>query len=450
MTPLWALGLSWALGAGMGAYVCALWAPKRRNPKDESVRPAAAAHGTADAQASSQEQSNPAPRPGQVARLTETLHRAAHHLDALQAIAAPEAPWVSAMPVAPAAPTVHAPTTASVAHGARRLLEALEGSESFAGHALAQSEALRGTLSQVSAAANGVEGKLGQVAPSFNEAALLSTAVSDHLQALHDRSRIAVSRGAAVQSEWAGTFGLLAQFKDSLNAMQDGVNAMHDLASKAKLLSLNAAIVASQAQEHSQGFSVVAEQIKVMAQRASNAAQGMEAGVQAVGVFQSQFAELTAQQAETLSTGGADHVAVQQLTLEAMGTHTALRQLLSQRAQSTTQDDPAVTALKDTTTVLIGELIELGQALRLQDKDQRRAQSLCAALAQDAEGLLNPKDLQSPQGSQAREPALVLCIAWLQRHERQTQMIKALSRALDEAQASAAELGPCEAQARTM
>lgn len=435
MTPLWALGLSWAAGALMGATAWALGPgsrtlPERGLPWGEG---SAAAHGARD---------EAAPM-----RLAQPLRRAAQALQAVQALSTPEA---TAQP-APAGATGPQPDTAAktaqLMQNVQRLLEALVAQESLAQHTVKHNDALRTTLTRVSAAANGVDLKLGQVAPLFNEAALHSTAISDHLQALHDRARVSVSRGTALQSEWQGASGLLEQFKNTLEAMQDGVGAVHDLANKAKLLSLNAAIVASQSQEHSQGFSVVAEQIKTMAQRALNAAQTMAAGVGAVGEFQSQFAALTVQQAQTLATDADDHQALQQLTQVAMDTNLALRQLLSQRAEISTTEDPAVAALKEAAAELIGELIELGQALRLQDKDHRRTQAMCTALLQEAGALTHSKEAPSPKDREAAWMAT--CIAWLQRHERQSQLLKSCSRALAEAQEAAVSVDR-EVQTRTI
>ena len=336
---------------------------------------------------------------------------------------------------------------------AQRLHELIDQLEGFTSHALSNNENLRNTLTQVSAASNLVDARLGAIAPLFNEAAFLSTAVTDRLQALHDTSKTAGARAAAARRQWQGCSGLLSDFSGALKQMQASVSEVQDLANKAKLLSLNAAIVASQSQEHGQGFSVVAEQIKAMAQRTLDVAHAMQNGVDGVHQVRQQVQVLAGQQDQILAAGQGEFNAVQELALVARTTHASLRHLLEQRAQAASQEDTAVSALKGAAATLISELMELNSALRIQGRDTRQAQTLVAHLEQDARALAAPGGQRAPgdaPDSGQRDAAAQACGLWLERHRQQSAGLDNLGATLAQAQSAAQKLALPYDQADTM
>jgi methyl-accepting chemotaxis protein len=394
------------------------------------------------------EEAQPLP-PADLQALKAALGAAQTGVEALRRL---EIPVLTAAPQAPAKAPAGAPAPPSgeaVVAQILRLHELIDQLDGFTSHALASNENLRNTLTQVSAASNLVDARLGAVAPLFNEAALLSTTVTDHLQALHDTNKTAGARAAAAHSEWQGCYGLLEDFTVALEQMQASVAQVQDLANKSKLLSLNAAIVASQSQENGHGFSVVADQIKAMAHRALDVAHAIQGGVDAVHQVRQQVEVLASQQAHTLEAGRGAFTTAQQQALVAITTHASLRHLLEQRAQAASQEDTAVSALKEATATLIGELMDLNGALRIQGKDTRRAQALVARLQQAAQAWAAATGQPAPANGQP-DAAVQLAMLWLERHRQEAAALNNLGAALAQAHSAAHKLGLPYDQVDTM
>ena len=438
MNDVLAAALGVVVGAGGATWIWPrLWSSRRRPGPDAQADPEDLLFAPPELQA-----------------LKSALQTATADVEALRHLATPSF-TVShkAPPMASSAIVALKTSGEAVVAQAQRLHELIDQFDGFTSHALSNNENLRKTLTQVSAASNRVDVRLGAVAPLFNEAALLSTAVADHLQVLQETSKTAGARAAAAHSEWQGCAGLLSDFSGALEAIQASVVEVQDLANRAKLLSLNAAIVASQSQDHGQGFSVVAEQIKAMAHRTFDAAHTIQTGVDAVHRVQQQVEVLADQQTKTLASGRGEFAALQQLALVALTTNASLRHLLEQRAQAAAQEDSAVSALKEATANLIRELMELNSALRIQGRDTRKAQALIGQLEPAVQTFASASVAQQatatlPDGQ--RDPALQTCVLWLERHRQETARLQDLAAVLAQAESAVDKLGLPYDQVATM
>lgn len=370
-------------GLGLGCLVTWAWLSRRWSTAPQRT--------TVPSQAPSAAPPLPPWAPQLEAELTEAMQA----LEALQArMFAPKSP------VTPAAPD---PTDAKLGSALERIAqlgEAIEQLDQFSIQAQATQESVRANLMKISGATHGVEGRIGAVAPLFTEGALLSTAVTDHLQALIDASRTYAARGAAFEGEWHSGSMMVAQFEEALAALQRDLAQVEDAAGKARLLSLNASIVASQAKEQGRGFQVVAEQIKRMAAHTRESSRRMAQSLQSVGQFKAQFVQLGEQLAQALSSSKENHHEVQSQATRAQATNTTLRQLLELRGEALGSDD-AMAHMTDAVASLVQGLMDWGAALRAHSRDSRRAQAITQELAQELARLREQRE-QLPPPSEAQ------------------------------------------------
>ena len=130
-------------------------------------------------------------------------------------------------------------------------------------------DALSLTAEETSSSMNEMDVSIDQVQSNANETARLSEEVARDaetgaeaiLKTIEEIHRIRVSSSAAVK--------VMSNLDSHIAAVGKILNVIDDVAEQTNLLALNAAIIAAQAGEHGKGFSVVAEEIKDLAERAS-------------------------------------------------------------------------------------------------------------------------------------------------------------------------------------
>lgn len=131
-----------------------------------------------------------------------------------------------------------------------------------------------GNLSDVSAATVQSVEQMDRTIKKVEKSAVETAAIADRVSADAETGRKAVEATIAGMQEikrvsriTSDTIAILSERTDNIGAI---LAVIDEVAEQTNLLALNAAIIAAQAGEHGKGFSVVADEIKELAERTSN------------------------------------------------------------------------------------------------------------------------------------------------------------------------------------
>ena len=246
-------------------------------------------------------------------------------------------------------------------------------------------QALREASSQQSDAANATASALEQVSVSVGqvaEHAKEADAVSQQTDRLAGEGDAAAQRAAESMQDIARAIGDTAGLVHGLAARSDQirgiVNVIHDIADQTNLLALNAAIEAARAGEQGRGFAVVADEVRKLAERTTQAtaeiAQVIDGIARDTGSAVQSMSKQTTRQEEG--------VALARDLSERLG---RIREMAGQTVQRTTDIVAATREQDDATQDIARHMDNIAQRLEQGNAEVGRLSDLAQSLERQAE-----------------------------------------------------------------
>ncbi|MEO0036261.1 MAG: hypothetical protein RLZZ501_2284 [Pseudomonadota bacterium] len=151
-----------------------------------------------------------------------------------------------------------------------------------AGELQAASEQMSGTATQTSAQATAVASAAQQASVNVQTVASATEQLSCSIQEIAQQVERSQSVSVRARTEAADTTSHVQELSEKVSKIGDIVTLINDIASQTNLLALNATIEAARAGDAGKGFSVVAGEVKNLANQTARATSEIAAQIQAV------------------------------------------------------------------------------------------------------------------------------------------------------------------------
>jgi methyl-accepting chemotaxis protein len=162
---------------------------------------------------------------------------------------------------------------------------------------------------------------------------------------------VAVERMGSVKESISETVGIIGRLDEQISEIGVIVEVIDNIADQTNLLSLNAAIEAARAQEHGRGFSVVAEEVKKLAEESARSTSRIAGLVREIQKNTSAAVQATQRGTEEVDAG-AQAVRVAGDSLEKIYEYVKRAEALSRAVAETTREhlglmEQGITAMEE-------------------------------------------------------------------------------------------------------
>ncbi|MCW8329697.1 methyl-accepting chemotaxis protein [Photobacterium sp. SDRW27] len=177
----------------------------------------------------------------------------------------------------------------STAGISQQLSTAANESTTASDNSLTNAEQQQAESANVAAAINQLLATSNEIASNINDAADSAERVKTEAQSSLQTSQLAGDCIQALASDIAEAQTLIERLEDDSTSINKVIAVIRDITEQTNLLALNAAIEAARAGEHGRGFAVVADEVRLLAQRTHSSTQEIEQTIEKLhdGVEQS-------------------------------------------------------------------------------------------------------------------------------------------------------------------